>query len=79
MSDCSELLAEYHYGDGRIIRVYACYESAHDMDKRRASFWDCYDADGACVNEGDPWYGMPTWAQCLRYYVKGAEVANGDR
>lgn len=64
MSDCSELLAEYHYGDGRIVRVYGYYDSPEDMDARLVSFFDCYDEAGTCLNEGDPWYAWPTWQDC---------------
>lgn len=66
-SDCSELLAEYHYGDGRIVRVYACYDDARAFDRRSPSFFDCFDGDGSCLNEGDPWYTLPDWQECAGY------------
>ncbi len=77
MSDCSELVCEYHYGDGQIVRVHACYATPADMDRRSAEFFDCFDATGVCLNEGDPWHRLPTWADCAVYvspliHMKGA-------
>lgn len=67
MTDTCELVAEYRYGDGHLVRVYACYETPEDFVLRQPDFFDCYDADGACLNEGDPWYTVPTWQDCAGY------------
>ena len=49
--------------------VYACYDSWNDMDHRKVSFYDVYnDKTGECVNEGDPWYTMPTWNEIFHTY-----------
>jgi hypothetical protein len=42
------------------------------MDKRKVSFYDVYnDKTGLCVNEGDPFYGFPTWQEVFdNYYQK---------
>jgi hypothetical protein len=67
MSDPSELVAEYHYGDGHVVWVYAYFESIEALDKRLVEFFDCFDGEGTCLNEGDPLYAMPSWADCARY------------
>lgn len=64
----NELVATYVMDDVR-YDVYACYDSWADMDTRNVSFYDVYNQKtGACVNEGDPWYTMPTWNEIFHTY-----------
>lgn len=82
MTDTCELVAEYRYSDDCLIRVYACYDTVADFDKRRVSFYDVYDRHGVCMNEGDPFYSFPTWAQCATYGIYSSTrkvVANESR
>ena len=54
-----------------VYEVYACYDSLHDRYKRNVSHYDIYDKNGVCVNEGDPFYEMPTWQKVFdTYYTK---------
>ena len=49
--------------------IYACYDSWEDMDNRKVSFYDVYnDKTGECVNEGNPFYSMPTWNVIFHTY-----------
>lgn len=53
-----------------VYEVYACYDSPHDRYKRNVSHYDVYDKHGGCVNEGDPFYEMPTWQEVFdKYYM----------
>jgi hypothetical protein len=65
----NELVATYVMDDV-LYDVFACYDSFDDMDTRNVSFYDVYNQKtGACVNEGDPWYVLPTWSEVfLNYY-----------
>lgn len=67
----NEHVATYYY-DMRVSHgvydIYACYDSMEDYDKRKVSFYDVYDKDGVCVNEGDPYYSFPTWESIYRNY-----------
>jgi hypothetical protein len=59
-----EHIATYIYDDRLyygVYEVYANYETIADRDNRNVSFYDVYDKNGMCVNEGDPYYQLPTW------------------
>jgi hypothetical protein len=59
--------------DDVTFSVYACYESLRDMDKRKVCFYDIVnDKTGSCVNEGDPFYGFPTWQEVFNNYYQRA-------
>jgi len=67
----NELVATYVYDKSvsyGSYDIYACYDSIRDYDKRNVSFYDVYDYSGLCVNEGDPFYEMPTWKDIYEYY-----------
>jgi hypothetical protein len=58
----SEVVVQYRVG-ARIIDVQLCWqgkEPEHDSDR----FYDFYDQNGVCLNEGDPWHddenGVPS-------------------
>lgn len=52
----------------KYYNVYACYDSIEDFDNRKVLFYDLYDCDGNCVNEGDPFYEMPSWREIYEFY-----------
>jgi hypothetical protein len=59
--------------DDVTFSVYACYDSLRDMDERKVAFYDVYsDKAGVCVNEGDPFYGFPTWQEVFDNYYQRA-------
>jgi len=70
----NELVATYHYcpiNHNGEIRVYACYDSDLDMQNRNVDFYDIYNKNGVCLNEGDPFYHFPTWQEVFDdYYQK---------
>lgn len=66
-----EHIATYIYDerlDYGVYEIYAVYDSMVDRDNRNVSWHDIYDKNGVCVNEGDPWYDMPTWKQVFDIY-----------
>ena len=65
-----ETVAKYFYGDRKWASVYACYPDMEAYDNRRPGFWDVYDENGVCLNEGDPFYAMPTWGDVLEFYIQ---------
>lgn len=48
--------------------VFACYDSINDYDNRKADFYDVYDNSGVCVNEGNPFYELPSWKEIYYHY-----------
>ena len=67
----NELMATYIFDPNVQYGVYdiiACYDSMDAYDKRNVSFYDIYDKSGICVNEGDPFYDMPSWKDIYEYY-----------
>lgn len=71
MSETNELVATYIYDslvDYGKYNIYACYDSIKDYDNRKVSFYDVYDSHGNCVNEGEPFYEMPSWKEIYEYY-----------
>jgi hypothetical protein len=70
MQNPSELIATYIYDNtvqyGSYI-IYACYDSITDYDNRKVSFYDVYNS-GERVNEGEPFYEMPSWQDIYDYY-----------
>ena len=66
-----ESVASYIYEpnvDYGIYTVFACYDSVEDYENRKVSFYDVYDNSGLCVNEGEPFYELPTWKQIYEFY-----------
>lgn len=67
----TESVASYIYEpnvDYGIYNVFACYDSMEDYDKRNVSFYDIYDNSGLCVNEGEPFYELPSWKEIYEFY-----------
>ena len=56
-----QLLGTYYFGlDKRKVDVYGCWDG--DTARGEFDFYDLYE-DGGCINEGNPFYEFPTWAQ----------------
>ncbi len=51
-----------------VYEVYAIYETITDRDNRNVSWYDVFDKNGKCVNEGDPFYEMPSWKEIFDFY-----------
>jgi hypothetical protein len=71
MTTMTEQVASYIY-DHNIsfgtYNIFACYDSLEDYDERKVSFYDIYEKDGFCVNEGDPHYTFPSWQEIYELY-----------
>lgn len=48
--------------------IFACYDSMQDYDNRKVSFYDVYESNGQCVNEGEPFFEMPSWQLIYELY-----------
>lgn len=63
-----------------IYNVFACYASLDDYDKRKVDFYDVYEDSGLCVNEGEPYYNMPSWQEIFEHYylpsVQESDIEN---
>lgn len=68
-----EHIATYIYDerlDYGVYEVYAIYDSWKDRDNRNVAWYDIFDKNGVCVNEGDPFYQLPTWQEIFdQYYM----------
>jgi hypothetical protein len=71
MTTITEQVASYIYDPsvpyGK-YNVFAYYESLEDYDNRNVDFYDIYDESGLCVNEGNPFYELPTWKEVYEHY-----------
>ncbi len=47
--------------------LFACYDSHEDYDTLTVSFYDLYNEDGVCLNEGDPFYEFPDWKSIVDF------------
>ena len=69
-----EHIATYIYDerlDYGVYEVYAIYETMTDRDARNVAYYDVFDKNGICVNEGDPFYQLPTWQEIFdNYYME---------
>jgi hypothetical protein len=69
-----EHIATYIYDerlDYGVYEIYAVYDSDRDRDNRNVSWYDVYDKNGVCVNEGDPFHTMPSWQTIFdTYYME---------
>ena len=66
----NELKATY-YILGKQYSIIGCWDK--ETPKNEFDFYDVYDKDGTCINEGEPFYEFPTYAE-LREYIE--EVVN---
>lgn len=78
----SEQVASYIYDRSvpyGIYNVFACYKSLDDYDDRKVDFYDVYDDSGLCVNEGEPFFDMPSWNLIYElYYLPSIREATQD-
>ena len=57
----NSIVKTYKNVRGYDIDVYGCWDERKDYNNgKRADFYDIYDQDGTCLNEGDPIYRKPT-------------------
>lgn len=71
MTTITEQVASYIYDPSvpyGTYNVFACYESLEDYDNRNVDYYDLYDKSGLCVNDGDPFYDVPSWDQVYKHY-----------
>ena len=69
----NEHVATYYYDmkvEYGVYDIYACYDSDADYLSRNVSFYDVYDKNGVCVNEGDPFYTFPTFQEVYDNYYQ---------
>ena len=78
----TEHVSSYFYDKSAeygIYNVFACYDSMDDYDNRKVSFYDVYDDSGLCVNEGEPFFDMPSWNLIYElYYLPSIREASKD-
>lgn len=78
----TEQVASYIYNknvDYGIYNIFAYYDSIEDFDNRKVSFYDIYDDSGLCVNEGEPFFDMPSWTLVYElYYLPSIREAEKD-
>jgi len=75
----AEIVAVYHFDNNStasnsMFEVWANYDCWEDYDKRNVSFYDVYDKNGICLNEGDPFYELPAWETIRQFYRSPTRV-----
>jgi len=59
-----KLIATY-YILNYAFHVYGCYDEYTEINKY--NFYDLYDNKGNCINEGTPFFKIPTWKDIKEY------------
>ena len=60
----NEIVAVYYYGKKKIY-LYGCWDNnTHNV---AYDFYDVYDEYGTCLNEGSPFFTMPSRAEILDF------------
>jgi hypothetical protein len=49
--------------NGENYTLYRCYED--DGEESDSDFYDLYDSKGNCLNEGDPYYEIPSRSEIV--------------
>lgn len=62
----SELVATF-YIDQNKYDLWAYYDCMSDYDSRKVSYYDLFDEDGSCLNEGDPYYKFPSYDEVFDF------------
>jgi len=65
----NELIAIYVYGKTRYY-IYGCWDK--ETPENIFEFYDVYDVDGNCINEGEPFYELPTREDILEFLTINA-------
>jgi len=47
------------YINHRAYDIYGCWDK--DTPQHKFDFYDIYDEEGFCINEGEPFYSFPTY------------------
>ncbi len=55
-----------YYILGEKYSIYACWDK--ETPEYEIDFYDVFDKDGTCINEGEPFWEFPTYKE-LREYV----------
>lgn len=66
-----EQVASYIYDKNvpyGVYNIFACYDHIANYHQRKVDFYDVYDGSGFCVNEGEPYYTLPSWQDIFDQY-----------
>lgn len=69
--EMSEQVASYIYDKTvpyGVYNVFACYDHIANYEQRKVDFYDVFDDSGLCVNEGEPYYTLPSWQEIFDHY-----------
>lgn len=69
----SELITTYHINSVSYY-LWAYYDSIEDYDNHKPSFYDLFDEDGYCLNEGDPYYKFPSYDEVSNFIMRFVDV-----
>ena len=50
------------------IDIVGCWDN--ETPENEYDFFDLYNENGICLNEGDPFYEFPTWADVKEYLTE---------
>lgn len=60
----SQLIAQYYIFKNTYF-IYGCWDN--ETPENEFDFYDVYDKEGNCINEGEPFYEFPTYDEILDY------------
>lgn len=64
MQTGNETITQYSI-DGKLYDVVGCWDS--ETPEGEYDFYDLYDSEGHCLNEGEPFYCKPTIEEVTEY------------
>ena len=62
MGDGSQLVARY-YIFGKKYNIFGCWDN--ETPENQFDFFDVFNEQGICLNEGEPFYSMPTYNEVM--------------
>jgi len=61
----------YYWVFGKSYDIDGCWDE--ETPENQFDFYDVFDIDGNCLNEGSPFYEWPTW-DAVKSLVEGRET-----
>ena len=64
----AELIATYYINHAE-YDVYALYKCWDDYDNKKVAYYEVYDSDKNCLNNGNTYYDFPTYNNIYNFVM----------
>ena len=69
----SELVCVF-FVDSAKYYLWAYYDCMNDYDNHKVGYYDLFDENGSCLNEGDPYYEFPSYKDIYDFVTEVINV-----